>query len=208
MAPHNTRTMASLTYLLVAAYAGVGLGAPAASVTSPTADTAAPPAPAAYTFPAGNPFAGVTQWANNVYASEVLKLAVPNMTAALATKASAVAKVPSFQWLDTRAKISLMTDTLTDIRAANKAGGTPNAGLFVVYDLPDRDCAAAASNGELSVANGGVATYKTEYIDAIRKVITTFSDVPVILVIEPDSVSLFFFGLWLSSRSRLRLTLF
>lgn len=50
-----------------------------------------------------------------------------------------------------------MAETLGDIRAANKAGASPAyAGLFVVYDLPDRDCAAAASNGEYSIANNGL----------------------------------------------------
>jgi len=39
-------------------------------------------------------------WANAYYASEVSNIAIPSMTnAALATKAAAVAKVPSFQWL-------------------------------------------------------------------------------------------------------------
>lgn len=33
----------------------------------------------------------------------------------------------------------------------------------VVYDLPGRDCAAKASNGELKV--GELDIYKTEYID-------------------------------------------
>lgn len=51
-----------------------------------------------------------------------------------------------------------MVDTLSDIRAANEAGASPAyAGLFVVYDLPDRDCAAAASNGEYTIADNGVA---------------------------------------------------
>jgi cellulose 1,4-beta-cellobiosidase len=74
-----------------------------------------------------------------------------------------------------------MEETLADIRAANKAGGN-YAGQFVVYDLPDRDCAAAASNGEYSIANGGVANYK-KYIDTIRGIVTTYSDVRILLVI-------------------------
>ena len=76
-----------------------------------------------------------------------------------------------------------MESTLAEIRTANKAGANPpNAGLFVVYDLPDRDCAAAASNGELSIADGGVAKYKA-YIDSIRDIILEYSDVRVLLVI-------------------------
>jgi cellulose 1,4-beta-cellobiosidase len=34
---------------------------------------------------------------------------------------------------------------------------------IVIYDLPGRDCAAKASNGELAV--GSLATYKAQYID-------------------------------------------
>lgn len=82
-----------------------------------------------------------------------------------------------------------MAETLGDIRAANAAGASPAyAGLFVVYDLPDRDCAAAASNGEYSIANNGVTNYKA-YIDSIKAQLTTFSDVRTILVVEPDSLA-------------------
>lgn len=76
-----------------------------------------------------------------------------------------------------------MGEFLADIRAQNKAGASPPiAGQFVVYDLPDRDCAALASNGEYSIANGGVANYKA-YIDAIRKVLVEYSDIQTILVV-------------------------
>jgi Cellobiohydrolase A (1,4-beta-cellobiosidase A) len=76
-----------------------------------------------------------------------------------------------------------MGEFLADIRAQNKAGASPPiAGQFVVYDLPDRDCAALASNGEYSIANGGVAKYKA-YIDAIREVLVEYSDVQTILVV-------------------------
>jgi len=60
---------------------------------------------------------------------------------------------------------------------------------FVVYNLPDRDCAAGASSGELSIANGGAALYKTEFIDPIRAILLDFPDIPVVLAIEPDSLA-------------------
>ncbi|KAH8652054.1 1, 4-beta cellobiohydrolase [Xylariales sp. PMI_506] len=129
----------------------------------------------------GNPFTGVTQWANAYYASEVSAYAVPTLGA----KAAAVAEVPSF--MDTYSKVALMETTLADIRTANQAGGN-NAGIFVVYDLPDRDCAAAASNGEYSIADNGVQNYYN-YIDAIVSVIKEYSDIRIILVIEPDSLA-------------------
>jgi cellulose 1,4-beta-cellobiosidase len=114
--------------------------------------------------------------------------AIPVLSGAMATKAAAAAKVPSFMWLDTASKVPLMASTLADIRTANAAGSTQYAGQFVVYDLPDRDCAAAASNGEYSIADNGAANYKA-YIDSIVTQLKAYSDIRVILVIEPDSLA-------------------
>lgn len=60
--------------------------------------------------------------------------------------------------------------------------------LLVVYDLPERDCAALASNGELSLANNGAALYRG-YIDDIAAQIKAFPDVQFVLIIEPDSLA-------------------
>jgi cellulose 1,4-beta-cellobiosidase len=57
---------------------------------------------------------------------------------------------------DTRAKIEMVEDTIKDVSCDEIAA-------LVIYDLPGRDCAAKASNGELPV--GSLATYKSEYID-------------------------------------------
>jgi hypothetical protein len=59
---------------------------------------------------------------------------------------------------------------------------------LVVYDLPERDCAALASNGELSLANNGSALYQ-DYINSIAAQIKSFPDVTFLLVIEPDSLA-------------------
>ncbi|VUC31355.1 unnamed protein product [Clonostachys rosea] len=135
----------------------------------------------------GNPYSGVDLFANSYYASEVSTLAIPSLSGAMATAAAKVANVPSYMWLDTFSKTPLMRSTLADIRTKNRAGGN-YAGQFVVYDLPDRDCAAAASNGEYSIIDGGVAKYKT-YIDTIRSIIVEYSDIRILLVIEPDSLA-------------------
>ncbi|KAJ5348470.1 uncharacterized protein N7506_001723 [Penicillium brevicompactum] len=136
-----------------------------------------------------NPFSGYQLYANSYYASEVTTLALPSMTGTAKAAASSVAQVPSFYWLDTAAKVPTMSTFLADIKAKNAAGASPPiAAQFVVYDLPDRDCAALASNGEYSIADGGLAKYKT-YIDEIRKVLVAYSDVQTILVIEPDSLA-------------------
>lgn len=76
----------------------------------------------------------------------------------------------------------MIDDFAKDVQAKNKAGAKLSLPL-VVYDLPDRDCAALASNGELSIANGGVNIYKTQYIDEIVKKINAYPDVFFTLVI-------------------------
>ncbi|KAL2019000.1 hypothetical protein VTK56DRAFT_10165 [Thermocarpiscus australiensis] len=158
-----------------------------ATTTVPTPPAGGASATASYS---GNPFQGVQMWANSYYASEVSNIAIPSLSPSLATKAAAVAKVPSFQWLDRNVTVdTLFAQSLSDIRAANKAGASPPyAGIFVVYDLPDRDCSAAASNGEFSIANGGADNYKA-YIDRIRQLVIQYSDIRIIFVIEPDSLA-------------------
>ncbi|RYP40886.1 hypothetical protein DL767_001367 [Monosporascus sp. MG133] len=155
------------------------------TTTKPTGTTTRPPGASITASYTGNPFSGVQLWANDYYRSEVLEYAVPT----LGPNAAKVAEVPSFQWMDTRAKVDVVRRTLGQIRAANQAGANPPyAGQFVVYDLPDRDCAAAASNGEFAISDGGVAKYK-EYIDAIADMFTEYSDIRLLLVIEPDSLA-------------------
>ncbi|KAH8766511.1 putative 1,4-beta-D-glucan cellobiohydrolase C [Hyaloscypha finlandica] len=138
---------------------------------------------------AGNPYAGYQLYKNAEYSSEVYASAIPSLTGTLLAAASAAAEVPSFLWLDTTAKVPLMGTYLQSIKALNAAGANPPyAGQFVVYDLPDRDCSAAASNGEFTIADNGVANYFA-YIDSIRALLVTYSDVHTILVIEPDSLA-------------------
>lgn len=62
--------------------------------------------------------------------------------------------------------VASKVDTLGQYLAtASKAGGTQVV-QAVIYDLPDRDCAAESSAGEFSIASGGAAKYEA-YIDAI-----------------------------------------
>lgn len=89
---------------------------------------------------------------------------------------------------DTAAKVPTVDTYLSDIEKQNAAGASPEIiGAFVVYDLPNRDCAALASNGELTVANDGLTKYKA-YIDSIAAILKKHSSTKVALVIEPDSL--------------------
>jgi cellulose 1,4-beta-cellobiosidase len=61
---------------------------------------------------------------------------------------------------------------------------------IVVYDLPNRDCHALASNGELKQGAEGTARYRTEYVDAIAAIFgdSKYRSLRIIAIIEPDSL--------------------
>ena len=87
--------------------------------------------------PAVNPFAGYSFYANPYYSSEVHSLAIPSLPASLRPAASAVAKVGSFVWLDTRAKVPTLDTYLADIKQKNAAGGKLLS-TFGLYNLRER----------------------------------------------------------------------
>jgi len=180
-----TSTRSATTTTSVRTTSGTTTSVRTSSTTTKTggSTTTAPP-----TSASGNPFAGKQIYANPYYASEVQSLAIPSLPSSLVAKASAVAKIGSFVWLDTAAKVPTMDTYLADIKAKNAAGASPPImGAFVVYDLPNRDCAALASNGEYQVADGGLAKYK-KYVDSIAAIIKKYPETSIALVIEPDSL--------------------
>lgn len=127
----------------------------------------------------GNPFASRSIYANKEYSKEVVAAASAISDSSLAAKALKVADVGTFLWIDTRARISVIEDNLKDVPCNQIAA-------LVIYDLPGRDCAAKASNGEL--AAGDLSTYTSEYIDPIVTIFKKYPNTAIALVIEPDSL--------------------
>jgi len=167
-------------------------------------------APCAYAQHAANPFSGAKWYVSPDYAAEVAtaQAAEPSLAGEMAT----VAAQPTFVWLDHIAAITAVNGNGTatgrlslqgHINAAvAQAGGSPIVVGLVIYDLPDRDCAALASNGELSIAGGdipigsttpltgtGIQEYENDYITPIYNILATApSNVRFVLVIEDDSL--------------------
>lgn len=117
---------------------------------------------------------------NSFYRAEVEAAAANISDSTLAAKALEVADIGTFLWLDSIANIAKLSDELSS--------GVPCENILglVIYDLPGRDCAAKASNGEL--AAGDVDTYKTQYIDPIAAILKANPNTAFALVIEPDSL--------------------
>jgi cellulose 1,4-beta-cellobiosidase len=62
--------------------------------------------------------------------------------------------------------------------------------MFVVYDLPNRDCSALASNGELLISENGFQRYQDEYIGPIVSILgdPAYAGINIVAIIEVDSL--------------------
>jgi cellulose 1,4-beta-cellobiosidase len=167
---------------------GTGGGTP---TTGPTTPTTGP------TTPGGggpgnrvdNPYQGADVYVNPIWSAN----------AASEPGGSRIANLPTAVWLDQTSAIwgnnspttgSMGLEDHLD-EALNQLATAPSGELvfqFVVYNLPGRDCAALASNGQL--APHEIDKYKTEYIDEIANIIDQdkYSDLRIVAVIEVDSL--------------------
>jgi cellulose 1,4-beta-cellobiosidase len=150
-----------------------------------------------------NPFTGSTWYVNPDYTAEAATSAA-GASGTLAAQMTYVGTQPTFIWLDHIGAIYGGSDNASGAggtgrmslaaqlqNAVSKASGsTPEIFPIVIYDLPDRDCDALASNGELSIANNGLSYYEHSYIDPIAQVLSDYehSNLRVVAVIEPDSL--------------------
>jgi cellulose 1,4-beta-cellobiosidase len=130
------------------------------------------------TGPKGNPFPGAKVYVNADWSAK-----------ATASGGSKIANQPTAVWLDRIAAIN-GTASAKGLRAHLDAALAQGAGLiqFVIYDLPGRDCAALASNGELGPTD--LPRYQSEYIDPIAAIQgeAKYRGLRIVNVIEPDSL--------------------
>jgi len=150
-----------------------------------------------------NPFTGSTWYVNPDYTAEVATSA-SGASGTLKAQMTYIGTQPTFIWLDHIGAIYGGSDNASGAggtgrtslaaqlqNAVSKASGsTPEIFPIVIYDLPDRDCDALASNGELSIANNGLSYYEHSYIDPIAQILTDYehTNLRVVAVIEPDSL--------------------
>lgn len=141
-----------------------------------------------------NPYVGATQYLSPDYTAEVNAQAARDT----GTLAAAEAKMANFQtavWMDHIGAIAgdSVHHGLTyhlDQALAQQRGTTPIILEVVVYDLPGRDCAALASNGEIPATAAGLTEYETQYIDPIAAILANprYAGIRISAVIEPDSL--------------------
>jgi cellulose 1,4-beta-cellobiosidase len=134
-----------------------------------------------------NPYAGAGGYVNPDWKAK----------AVAETGGSRIANVSTGVWLDRIAAIAGSSSAMglrahLDAALAQDAanGSTPLTIQFVIYNLPNRDCSALASNGELLIAQNGLNRYKTEYIDPIAAIMgeAQYAALRIVTVIEIDSL--------------------
>ena len=132
-----------------------------------------------------NPFVGAKVYVNPDFTANANAEAAKETDATLAARMRLVGQQPTAVWMD---RISAVESLEPHLDQALAQGA--NLFLGVVYDLPGRDCAALASNGELPGTAEGLARYKSEYIDAIDAVVSKskYANLRIVFVIEPDSL--------------------
>jgi cellulose 1,4-beta-cellobiosidase len=129
-----------------------------------------------------NPYAGAKVYVNPQWSA----------LAAAETGGSRVSSQPTGVWLDRIAAINGTGGKMglrAHLDAALQQKGTGEMVVqLVIYDLPGRDCAALASNGELGPTE--IDKYKTQFIDPIAAILadSKYAGLRIVTAVEIDSL--------------------
>ncbi|MER7572145.1 glycoside hydrolase family 6 protein [Streptomyces sp. NPDC126514] len=129
-----------------------------------------------------NPYAGAKVYVNPQWSAK----------AAAEPGGSRISNQPTGVWLDRIAAINGVNGGMglrdhLDTALTQKGSGELVVQL-VIYNLPGRDCAALASNGELGPTE--IGRYKTEYIDPIAAILADpkYAGLRIVTTVEIDSL--------------------
>jgi cellulase/cellobiase CelA1 len=139
-----------------------------------------------------NPYLGAKGYLNPDYVAQVNALA-DTTGGATGESMRKVAQNPTAVWMDNIGAITAgrgLRGHLDEALVQQAAAGQPLVFQVVVYNLPNRDCAALASSGELKISENGLARYKAEYVDPIAAILADpkYADLRIVAIVEPDSL--------------------
>lgn len=104
-----------------------------------------------------------------------------------AAKVRTVQNTGTFRWAPAISLLPTLDASISAARAEQNQGGVPQVLGLVLYNLPDRDCSAGESAGELS-GRDGLRRYKAEYVDGWYERLRRASDITFAIVVEPDAI--------------------
>lgn len=170
--------MVLLTPFVVATAALAGAASAAPQPTAPSNVTV-------------NPWVGKDRYIVQSYGKKldqtIAAFEAKNDTLNAARTRTVAQKISTFTWITTRAGLTGITTAINEARAQRRGRTRVIVGL-VLYNLPDRDCSAGESAGELSSDKDGLNIYKTEFVDQYAKLVSAARDLDFAIVLEPDSL--------------------
>jgi cellulose 1,4-beta-cellobiosidase len=151
-------------------------------------------APSSKPLPGGdvNPFVGKTPFANPKWAAKLdqtKRAFLAKGDVANAKKVSKVQQVGTFVWVSRRADLVNIDDAIASARAEQRRTRKKQIVGLVLYNLPDRDCSAGESAGELHSDQDGLGIYKREFIKPYAEKVAAAKDLTFAIVLEPDSLA-------------------
>lgn len=93
----------------------------------------------------------------------------------------------TFVWAPSISGLGALDVAISAARAEQRQGGVTQIVGLVLYNLPDRDCSAGESAGELS-GRDGLRRYKDEYVNGWAERLRAASDLHFAIVLEPDAL--------------------
>mmetsp|Transcript_81409 Transcript_81409/g.239104 ORF Transcript_81409/g.239104 Transcript_81409/m.239104 type:complete len:488 (-) Transcript_81409:373-1836(-) len=151
-----------------------------------------------------NPFAGKVFYKNPTNQIQ-FDTSIGTSSGIVQANLRAMREVPSAYWIDVKAKVNGSSlRSLEGILEDASSKSPPEMVTFIWYDLPNRDCHAKASNGEICCkykpdgrcdysyqddCEKGLTEYRDTYADPFIAVLQKYEGrVPVAVVVEPDSL--------------------
>lgn len=167
------------------------LAALSAAGASVTASPLGPPKPPKQSASDINPFLGRKLFANPKWAAKLES--TYNSFIAKGDRANAAVvrkaqKTGTFVWVTSRSGLTEIDDAINAARAEQRRTGQKQVVGLVLYNLPDRDCSAGESAGELSSKNDGLRIYKEEFVKPYARKLAAAKDLQFAVVLEPDSL--------------------
>jgi cellulose 1,4-beta-cellobiosidase len=134
----------------------------------------------------GNPFDDAIFYVDPEYVVKVERAAAAHP--AEAERLRRVEAFPTAVWLDSMKNARLAGRHLDEALATQRQAGRAVVSVFVLYDIPGRDCAAEASSGELDLQSG-MGHYETDFIDVVATQFRDHSSQRIVAILEPDSLA-------------------
>lgn len=135
---------------------------------------------------AKNPFEGASFFRDPHY-GELVRATLDQSPEDLRAAIEVVANVPTALWLESIESVARLRGWLEAASAEARATGNQVVVVVVLYDLPNRDCSASASPGELH-GERGEARYEAEFIDPIAAQVASMPEQRVVFILEPDAL--------------------